>query len=142
MKRILLLVVLVTGCGANPFSGDSSSDDNPKGNESPKSQQSKVIKSLSLAFKDSGSAGLAADAALVKGLYFGELEIVAYDYRPGETIQSNNGFGNGEDFSYWTMLQNGYDEARDRVLEVGKELISMPSQAKIRPISVSLMRNL
>lgn len=54
----------------------------------------------------------------VEGLYFGELEIVAYDHRPGESVQTgttSSGF-TGSDWSHWVALANGYDEARDNVL--------------------------
>lgn len=58
----------------------------------------------------------------VEGLYFGELEIVAYDYRPGETVQAGEGFGWGSDWSYWLALPSGHDSARDNVLAPGEQV--------------------
>ena len=55
----------------------------------------------------------------VDGLYFGELEIIAYHYRPGESIQNHNGAVGftGKDWSYFTILPSGYESARDIVLQ-------------------------
>ncbi len=58
----------------------------------------------------------------VEGLYFGELEVVAYDYRPGETVQAGGGFGGGTDWSYWLALPSGHDAARDNVLAPGEQV--------------------
>ena len=58
----------------------------------------------------------------LKGVYFGELEIVAYDYRPGESVQANSSWGSGSDWSYWVVVQSGHDAARDYVLPVGGSL--------------------
>ena len=58
----------------------------------------------------------------VEGLYFGELEIVAYDFRPGETVQAGEGFGWGTDWSYWLALPSGHDAARDNVLAPGEQV--------------------
>jgi hypothetical protein len=57
-----------------------------------------------------------------QGIYFGEIEIVAYDYRPDEEINTTSGFGNGENWSYWVALQNGHDDGRDNVLAPGEQL--------------------
>jgi hypothetical protein len=59
----------------------------------------------------------AAERTAVQGLYFGELEIVAYDHRPGQSVQNNPGFGAGTDWSYWVVLQSGHPSARDIVLQ-------------------------
>lgn len=67
---------------------------------------------------------LAATSAGLQGLYFGELEMVAYDYRPGETNQEHNvssGF-TGSDWSYWVVAPSGYDTSRDNVLKKGAML--------------------
>jgi hypothetical protein len=83
---------------------------------------------LDARFKDrSGAAkGGTSSAGLspVEGLYFGELEIVAYDHRPGESLQASGGFGNGNtgDWSYWVALQSGHDAGRDNVLAVGQQI--------------------
>lgn len=56
---------------------------------------------------------------LVQALYFGELEIVAYNYRPGQSVQSHfieGGFIN-PDWSYWVILQSGTDAGRNNVLK-------------------------
>lgn len=60
----------------------------------------------------------------VEGLYFGELEMVAYDYRPGAAVQAGQGFGFDQhpDWSYWVALQSGHDAGRDNVLEPGEQL--------------------
>ena len=64
----------------------------------------------------------------LKGVYFGELEIVAYDYRPGESVQANSNWGYGtdgsgaEDWSYWVVVQSGHPAARDYVLPMGGTL--------------------
>ncbi len=60
----------------------------------------------------------------VGGVFFGELEIVAYDYRPGEAIQrweTNNGF-NGPDWSYWPILNSGHDKAREIVIKPNSQV--------------------
>ncbi len=73
-----------------------------------------------LAKNGTASSGLSP----VEGLYFGELEIVAYDHRPGEALQASGGFGNGNpsDWSYWVALQSGHDAGRDNVLAVGQQI--------------------
>lgn len=60
----------------------------------------------------------------IEGLYLGELEMVAYDYRPGDSVQASGGFGNGDpsDWSYWIPLQSGHDAGRDNVLKVGEQV--------------------
>jgi hypothetical protein len=58
------------------------------------------------------------------GLYFGELEIIAFNYRPGESVQnhdSGNGW-NGADWSYWVLLKAGYLETRNLLLKPGQSL--------------------
>jgi hypothetical protein len=62
--------------------------------------------------------------SVIEGLYFGELEIVAYDHRPGQSLQASGGFGNGNpsDWSYWVALQSGHDAARDNVLALGQQI--------------------
>ncbi len=62
------------------------------------------------------------DASDFKGIYFGELEIVAYSYRPDEAIQSL-GFGGDRvtpgNWSWWVALQSGHTDGRDNVLVPG-----------------------
>jgi hypothetical protein len=60
----------------------------------------------------------------LEGLYFGELEIVAYDYRPGQAVQNHapsSGF-TSPNWSYWIALANGYDNSRDNVLASSGQL--------------------
>jgi hypothetical protein len=47
---------------------------------------------------------------------------VAYDHRPGESLQANSGFGNGTDWSYIVPLANGHDDGRDNLLHPGEAL--------------------
>ncbi len=59
-----------------------------------------------------------ADSTTVQGLYFGEFEIVAYNYRPGQSVQTD-GFGRdtgNNDWSHYVVLQSGHPDARDVVL--------------------------
>ncbi|HEX5754710.1 MAG TPA: hypothetical protein VFZ09_51475 [Archangium sp.] len=76
--------------------------------------------------RQSAQAGTLQQALTsIQGLYFGELELVAYDYRPGVTIpQTGQHFGgNGtRDWSYWVVLQSGHDAARDNVLQPGQQI--------------------
>ncbi len=53
----------------------------------------------------------------VQGLYFGEFEIAAYHYRPGQSVQTE-GFGGpgNNDWSHYVVLQSGHPDARDVVL--------------------------
>jgi hypothetical protein len=57
-----------------------------------------------------------------KGVYFGELEIVAYNYRPGESVQSNMHSNEDADWSHWVVVQSGHDDGRDNVLSVAGPL--------------------
>ncbi|XDD49266.1 hypothetical protein AB3N59_12695 [Leptospira sp. WS92.C1] len=69
-------------------------------------------------------SGQLVSNTLLQGIFFGELEIVAYDYRPGQSNQGQvhaDGFF-GEDWSYWMIAPNGYTQARFNVLEVGKQI--------------------
>jgi hypothetical protein len=76
----------------------------------------------------------------VEGLYFGELEIVAYDYRPGETVQAGDGFGSSIDWSYWLALPSGHDSARDNVLAPGEQVdFEAMSGDFVRPIESSFV---
>jgi hypothetical protein len=77
----------------------------------------------------SGQALASQQLALMngfEGLYFGELEIVAYDHRPGEAVQASGGFGRtggpSADWSYWVALQSGHDAGRDNVLAPGQQI--------------------
>ncbi|TGK31686.1 hypothetical protein EHQ12_03690 [Leptospira gomenensis] len=62
--------------------------------------------------------------SLLQGIYFGELEVVAYDYRPGETDQIHNGMSGfvGPDWSYWVIAPSGYTAGRYNVLKVGDQI--------------------
>jgi hypothetical protein len=75
--------------------------------------------SVRLIATDSGSRNIFTPGDL-KGIYFGELEIVAYSYRPGESVQSVSGFGGDGvtpgNWSYWIALQSGHAAGRDNVL--------------------------
>jgi len=73
-----------------------------------------------------GGAGLGA-------IYFGEIEAVAYNYRPGQSVQNSVSTGNfpdtdlypggtGADWSYWVIIQSGYTASRDNVVKVGSKL--------------------
>lgn len=54
----------------------------------------------------------------IEGLYLGELEIVAYDYRPGEAVQSEQfAFAPGGDWSHDVVVQSGHPDARDVLLQ-------------------------
>lgn len=64
------------------------------------------------------------DDNLNMGLYFNELEIVAYMHRPNESLQSGcvcGGWG-AKNWSHWVVLQSGHDDARDHVLKRGARL--------------------
>lgn len=65
-----------------------------------------------------------AGSTPIQGLYFGELELVAYNYRPGAATQTGQSFGfNGtHDWSYWVVLQSGHDTSRDNVLMPHQEI--------------------
>lgn len=63
----------------------------------------------------------------IDGMYFGELEIVAYQYSPGFTDTGGfgyNGAGDGTgkqgDWAYFVVLQSGHEAARDIVLKSGQ----------------------
>lgn len=65
--------------------------------------------------------------ARIDGMYFGEIEIVAYQYSPGFTDTGGfgyNGVGDGtgeqRDWAYFVVLQSGHEAARDIVLESGE----------------------
>ena len=62
----------------------------------------------------------------IQGLYFGELEIVAYQYRPGASLQTGQHFGtNGtHDWSYWVVLQSGHDAAAPRSVRTSRRRTS------------------
>lgn len=83
---------------------------------------------LDARFVDHGGQALVVERAsalsALQGLYFGELEIVAYDHRPGEALQASGGFGRGTpgDWSYWIALQSGHDAGRDNVLQLGQQI--------------------
>ncbi len=82
-------------------------------------------KALSSNLRDINLISAAAvDNANVRGLYFSELEIVAYDYRPGESVQSKltTGGWDAPDWSYWVVLQSGYTQSRDNVVKKGSKL--------------------
>lgn len=60
----------------------------------------------------------------LQGVYFGEIEVVAYNYRPGQAIQNHSAGGgfNGTDWSYWVVMQSGQTTSRDNLLPVGSAL--------------------
>ncbi|MBM9576982.1 hypothetical protein JWG45_07425 [Leptospira sp. 201903070] len=59
--------------------------------------------------------------SLLQGVYFGELEIFAYDHRPGEADQEGN-FGSGKDWSHWAVAPSGYEESRNNILKAGEQI--------------------
>lgn len=77
---------------------------------------------ISVRYEESGLGTmqtLSGGAGAIQGLYFGELEIVAYHYRPGEAIQTSDGFASGFgnlDWSHYVVVQSGQPAARDVVL--------------------------
>ncbi|TVR53164.1 MAG: hypothetical protein EA426_18190 [Spirochaetaceae bacterium] len=81
----------------------------------------RVHKAISVKYEESGFSALQTlsnGGSSIQGLYFGELEIVAYHYRPGETIQTG-GFASGHgntDWSHYVVVQSGHPAARDVVL--------------------------
>jgi hypothetical protein len=55
-----------------------------------------------------------------QAMYFGDLEVVAYEYNPGGTIQANANWGNSDkDWSYWVVLQGGSTSSRNNIIEQG-----------------------
>lgn len=73
---------------------------------------------IRVVFREGDGARSAVAAGPVEALYFGELEIVAYHHRPGETIQTG-GFASGHgnaDWSHYVVVQSGHPDARDVVL--------------------------
>src|SRR5262245_40603231 len=87
MVKTLSLAVLWTGLTAMGCGGDGTATSG---------SQTANCAVAGTVFKD-----VSAGATDIQGLYLGESEVVAYDYRPGEAVQSDSGFGNGTDWSYW-----------------------------------------
>ncbi|MGL1894701.1 MAG: hypothetical protein OCD02_23985 [Spirochaetaceae bacterium] len=54
---------------------------------------------------------------IISGLYFGELEVVAYQYSPGFSDAGGFGKTGSIDWAYNVILQSGHPTARDIVLE-------------------------
>ena len=120
MRRLIpLALVLAAGCGSGDADSSSVADQSP----------------LTALLRDASTSSSAArmtppDPAGLEGLYFGELELVAYDYRPGETIQAldpASGFHGASgvapgDWSVWLPLPSGTEEARNYVLQRGQSL--------------------
>ncbi|HLD98940.1 MAG TPA: hypothetical protein VJB59_01705 [Bdellovibrionota bacterium] len=112
---VITLISFVTGCSKKSNGSDEST---PNGS---------TLGKFTLDFIDKTQIKTSASKITttnVDGLYFGELEIVAYNYRPGQSIQRwepNNGFA-GEDWSYWVLLQAGYDSSRNIVLKPDERL--------------------
>ncbi|XDD49270.1 hypothetical protein AB3N59_12715 [Leptospira sp. WS92.C1] len=70
-------------------------------------------------------SGQLVSNTLLQGIYFGELEIVAYDYRPAQLFPNGRGAGRREgdtDWNYWVIALGGTTQARYNVLEVGKQI--------------------
>lgn len=66
------------------------------------------------------SSGARAAGPALEGLYMGELEIVAYDHRPGEAVQTGQfAFAPGGDWSHDVVVQSGHPAARDVLLQAG-----------------------
>jgi hypothetical protein len=120
--RSLSTMALMLACGC---SGGDATSETPIADNSP----------LTALFRDASSSTTNGrvtppDPAGLEGLYFGELELVAWDYRPGEAIQAldtASGFiGAGGvapgDWSVWLPLPSGYEAARNYVLQRGQAL--------------------
>lgn len=68
-------------------------------------------------------ASVTQQTASIEGMYFGELEIVAYQYAPGFEDATGFGFTNDDpvtDWAYYTVLQSGHPAARDILLQSGE----------------------
>lgn len=75
--------------------------------------------SITFRIEDAPAAGRRdADNANLRGLFFGELEVVFYDHRPGEALQANTDFGNSStNWSFMSPLLSGHTAARDNLIE-------------------------
>ena len=125
MKNVIFLVFIVTvisvleGCG----SGTGGSGAGTYGALGASLQDKTFHNSHALI----GSRAELATQELVSGfggLYVGELEIVAYNYRPSAAIQTHASTGGflGDDWSYWVLLQSGNAPGRNNVLQVGDHI--------------------
>ncbi|RHX87330.1 hypothetical protein DLM75_17690 [Leptospira stimsonii] len=79
------------------------------------------VSASSLTSAPGASSNFLVSNSRLQGVYFGELEIFAYDYRPGETNQEGN-FGSGRDWSHWAIAPSGYEESRKIVLKAGEQI--------------------
>ena len=77
---------------------------------------------------DKASLSLTGQDSSVQGLYFSSLEILAYNYRPSETVQNHPGFYSfdasanaGNDWSYWTILPN-FEKSHNLILSANGEI--------------------
>ena len=118
---------------------------------------------ISVRYEESGLGSLqtlSGGESAIQGLYFGELEVVAYHYRPDEAIQTGgfaSGFGN-LDWSHYVVVQSGHEAARDVVLfsnaaididelnadfrrEVSREYVEEVGTFSIDVFEVNLHRN-
>lgn len=125
---ISIVVSTMIGCGSNHGGGGNDPQNPPTNPDPPITACGKII------IKDGHSSGtvaakrartlLSVSNPLVQALYFGELEIVAYSYRPGQSIQAHfeeGGFVN-PDWSYWVIMQSGTDAGRNNILKTGQLL--------------------
>jgi hypothetical protein len=133
MKRkfiYICMAISVSGCLDTPGKVDASATD-PQ--ESIGNLNAEFV-DLSKLQQESGQIANSFDPSL-GGVYFGELEIVAYNYRPGEEVQRwepHNGF-EGQDWSYWVLLQSGHDKARNIVLRPNQRLNISALDEKLNP---------
>ncbi|OJT21936.1 hypothetical protein BO221_24605 [Archangium sp. Cb G35] len=116
----LLPLLLLTAVGATACDDSSQSE---KWALTTRLVDSDMSRAAGASTAPSARSALAARSSLVHGLRMGELEVVAYDYRPGQAVQLNANFGYGTngmgstEWSYMSPLLSGHDSARDILLQ-------------------------
>jgi hypothetical protein len=119
MKNVIVLAVL--GLALSACSGKGGSDSSSSSGVGTTDLGVNLVDSTSSSMAMSSkvmSRLQAQSVSPIQGMYFGEMEIVAYNYRPGETVQTNNTFStNNTDWSHWIVLSSGYDASRNNVLK-------------------------
>jgi hypothetical protein len=114
----LLVICLFPGC--RDKSRDKSPDVGTNGSSKEISEKRKL--SAALTANAPTRLGLLTTSD-VQGLYMGELEIVAYNYRPNAAVQARwSGDSISKNWSHWVALQNGTTEGRDNVLKIGEAI--------------------
>lgn len=158
MKQIALLMailvaVVATGCGgggdgggggggggggSNVYQGSSNLNTSFNGSQNLVAASSRAMdlfkNFLNVVSPYVTVTSLEAATASTAGIYFGELEIVSYNFRPGASVQSKaiaGGFPNSTiypnftdvgDWSYWVVIQSGNTGARDNVVQNGSKI--------------------